>query len=57
MKLLRFFCSIIWIVVLWGLLGGIAMTLASAPDWQIELIAFAGAVAMWLYFEGDKWLS
>ena len=50
MKVARLFCAVIWIICLWGTLGGIAKIVTSQlSDGMIILMSVVGAVTMWLY--------
>ena len=51
MNIARIILLIIWVNILWVILGNISKIVAvSTPDWIINLLTIIGAVSMYVYF-------
>lgn len=49
-KILRLVVTMIWVGILWGMLGGIATCVsAKAPEWLIPVLVICGGVTMYCY--------
>jgi len=46
---LRQICFLVWVSILWGMLGSITSLLSPAPDWFVFPLAAVGGVAMAIY--------